>query len=78
MPGLKSEQSEQQFNNADSFSMAFDEAWKHHSFHNPSHGLTASEKKVLILETCRDHPFMAGNPETAAQIAEFRIRLLKL
>lgn len=36
--------SNQVFNNADSFALAFDEAWKRHSHQHPNHGLTSEQK----------------------------------
>ena len=68
----------QLFDNADSFGMAFDEAWQLHSLRHPSHGLSSSDKKALVLEACSDHPFMLSNPAMASQVADFRIRLLGL
>jgi hypothetical protein len=68
----------QVFNNADSFGMAFDEAWQRHERTSPNHGLDTEQKKELMLEACADHPFMASNPAMARQVADFRIRLLGL
>ena len=70
--------SNQLFDNADIFGMVFDEAWQRHSAQNPGHTLSSSEKLVLILASCADHPFMLSNPAMAHQVAEFRIRLLGL
>ncbi|WP_411871759.1 hypothetical protein [Vulcanococcus limneticus] len=66
----------QLFNNADSFAMAFDEAWKRHDQLQPGHGLVASEKLERILEACANHPFMQSDPAMARQVAAFRMRLL--
>ena len=71
-------QGPRQFNNADSFAQAFDEAWHEHSRRHPDHGLDATSKMPLILEAVADHPFAAADPATAEQVAIFRIRLLDL
>lgn len=68
----------QLFNNADSFAMAFDEAWKRHERQHPAHGLSITEKLERILEDCADHPFMQSDAAMARQVAAFRIRLLGL
>jgi hypothetical protein len=68
----------QVFNNADSYAMAFDEAWQDHDRRQPSHGLDSSAKLELILAAVAEHPFAAENPAMARQVAEFRIRLLGL
>jgi len=70
--------SNQLFDNADSFGMVFDEAWKRHTAQNPGQALASSDKLDLILASCADHPFMLSNPAMARQVAEFRIRLLGL
>jgi hypothetical protein len=68
----------QLFDNADSFGMVFDEAWKDHERRQPGHGLSTEQKKQLILEACSHHPFMGSDPAMASQVADFRIRLLGL
>jgi hypothetical protein len=68
----------QLFDNADSFGMAFDEAWQRHVQRDPGSGLSSSDRKALVLEACADHPFMLSNPAMASQVADFRIRLLGL
>ena len=78
MRSPRPEASNQLFNNADSFGMVFDEAWKRHTAQNPGHALASPEKLELILASCADHPFMVSNPAMARQVAEFRIRLLGL
>ncbi len=70
--------SDRLFNNADSFSQVFDEAWQRHSRQHPDHGLSAEEKIPLILEQVADHPFAQDTPEQARQVAAFRVRLLGL
>ena len=66
----------QLFNNADSFAMAFDQAWKRHDQQQPGHGLSADEKLERILAVCADHPFLQSDPAMARQVAAFRVRLL--
>jgi len=67
------------FNNADSFAMAFDDAWKTHAA-NQNFKDQSTEKKIsFILENhIAEHPFLIDNPEQAVQVAQFRIRLLDL
>ncbi|MGB5134381.1 MAG: hypothetical protein WBN89_04325 [Prochlorococcaceae cyanobacterium] len=69
---------EQLFNNADSFAQAFDEAWRLHERQQPDHGLLRDHKLALILESLAEHPFRRSQPELAAQVATFRLRLLGL
>ena len=66
------------YNNADSFSMAFDNAWKK-LFEEENEISTSKEERVkTILSKIEDHPFLKESPEKAQEIAYFRIRLLKL
>ena len=58
------------YNNADSFSMAFDEEWEKIKCEDKS-------KKIKnVIELLREHPFVISNPEMAEKIANFRINLL--
>jgi hypothetical protein len=68
----------QVFNNADSYAQAFDEAWQEHDSRNPDHTLDVNEKVPLIQEQLQDHPFQQNQPERAAEVAAFRVRLLGL
>jgi hypothetical protein len=70
--------SRQVFNNADSFAQAFDEAWQQHQRSHPDHSLSTDAKVALILEQLQEHPFQHSDPERAAQVAAFRVRLLGL
>ncbi len=70
--------SSQLFDNADSFAMVFDEAWKRHSFDQPNHGLSTEAKLELMLEQVGEHPFALSSPGTARRVALFRTRLLGL
>ena len=57
--------------NADSFAMSFDEAWKN---------IDCDDLRLKIdkvLEILSDHPFLISNPENAKKMAEFRIFSLK-
>lgn len=64
------------FDNADSFAMVFDTTWRKLSETNTYE--TQNEKLDSALDAMSDHPFMISSPETARQVASFRIRLLEL
>ena len=68
----------QLFDNADSFAMVFDGAWRQLLRRGDAASLSSDEKKRQALEACADHPFMLSNPAMADQVADFRIRLLGL
>ena len=68
----------QLFDNADSFAMVFDEAWRKLICQAEASALSTDERKQRALAACADHPFMQSNPAMAAQVADFRIRLLGL
>jgi len=68
----------QLFNNADSFGMVFDEAWKRLERSGKQQDLSLEEKKQKAMAECNEHPFMLSDPAMANQVAEFRIRLLGL
>ena len=59
------------YNNADSFSISFDEEWQ------KSNCKDKEEKIDKIIEILSDHPFVISNPEKAKNIAKFRIYSLK-
>ena len=65
------------YNNADSFAMIFDEAWKRNNFSN-NKDLTTEEKVNLIIEENQTHPFIKSSPSEAIRVANFRLRLLNL
>lgn len=71
-------QPDRQFNNADSFAQAFDAAWQLHERQHPDHGLERDRRLALVLQALSDHPFQRSQPEVAAQVASFRLRLLGL
>ena len=58
------------YNNADSFSMAFDEEWEKIECEDKS------KKIKKVIEVLSEHPFVISNPEMAVKIAHFRINLL--
>ena len=59
------------YDNADSFAISFDEAWKKIDCED------ARLKIDKVLELLSDHPFLVSNPENARKMAEFRIFSLK-
>ena len=65
--------SENLYNNADSFAMAFDAAWK-----DCEPGNNQDEKIALAFEKIKNHPFLVSNPIQSKNIALFRIKLLGL
>ena len=69
---------DQIYNNADSFAMFFDKAWK--NYHNKRSNLDISTPKKLeiVLSELKDHPFWKSSPKEAKDLAHFRIRLLNL
>ena len=68
----------QLFDNADSFAMVFDAAWRQLLRRADAASLSSAEKKQQALEACAEHPFMLSNPAMADQVADLRIRLLGL
>ncbi len=65
------------YNNADSFAMIFDEAWKKAKFKSEE-DLTIEERIKKIIEQNKEHPFIQSSPSEAFRVAEFRLRLLQL
>tara|TARA_B100001996_G_scaffold67449_1_gene49099 strand:+ start:511 stop:732 length:222 start_codon:yes stop_codon:yes gene_type:complete len=65
------------YNNADSFAMIFDEAWKKNKS-KAEDSLTTEEKIDKIIEENKDHPFIKNSPSEAINVAKFRLRLLEL
>tara|TARA_B100000214_G_C23895476_1_gene593858 strand:- start:476 stop:706 length:231 start_codon:yes stop_codon:yes gene_type:complete len=68
---------ENQYNNADSFAMAFDTAWKG-CCPVENRDITLDEKILKAFEKIKDHPFLISNPNQSKNIAHFRIKLLGL
>ncbi len=67
-----------EFNNADSFCIAFDSAWKELNQDESSKKQEQDKKIELALKQIESHPFVIDSPSKARDIAKFRIRLLKL
>ena len=65
------------YNNADSFAMAFDAAWKNCDLEN-NKGIEIEEKIQRTFEQIKTHPFLIENPIQSKEIAFFRIKLLGL
>ena len=65
------------YNNADSFSMAFDAAWKDSNLGN-NKDLKIDEKIEITFEKIKTHPFLVENRIQSKNIALFRIKLLGL
>ena len=65
------------YNNADSFAMAFDAAWKNCDSVN-NKDLKIDEKIEITFEKIKTHPFLIENPIQSKSIALFRIKLLDL
>ena len=66
------------FNNADSFAMCFDEAWKAINLIKENKDLEIEEKIKLVFKKTKDHPLLQKDSSQAYKIALFRIRLLDL
>ncbi len=73
-----SQDNERVFNNADSFGMAFDAAWKNLKIEKEDKATNQSEKMRLVFEILKNHPFLKESPLQAEEVAKFRIRLLNL
>ncbi len=69
--------SENLYNNADSFAMAFDAAWKDCDLGN-NKDLKIDKKIEVAFEKIKNHPFLIDNPIQSKNIAIFRIKLLGL
>ncbi len=65
------------YNNADSFSMAFDAAWNDCDL-GKDNDKEIEEKIQIVFEKIKAHPFIMENPIQAKDIALFRIKLLGL
>ena len=67
------------YNNADSFAMAFDTAWKESILEKDKDNENSIEERVEItLKKLKNHPFLIENPIRSKEIAFFRIKLLGL
>ena len=65
------------YNNADSFAMAFDAAWKDFDLETDK-DIKIEEKIQITFEKIKTHPFLIENPMQSKKIAFFRIKLLGL
>ena len=65
------------YNNADSFAMAFDAAWKDCDLDN-NKDIKIDEKIEIAFEKIKNHPFLISNPIQSKNDALFRIKLLGL
>ena len=68
---------ENSYNNADSFAMSFDAAWKDCDLENDKE-IKIEEKIQITFEKIKTHPFLIKNPTQAKNVALFRIKLLGL
>ena len=68
---------ENSYNNADSFAMAFDAAWKNCALENIKEK-NIEERIQITFEKIKNHPFLVENPIQSKNIALFRIKLLRL
>ena len=75
LPLANSSESAKHYGNADSFAMAFDDAWRLQTRQRGLPTLGRSETLERILSQLTDHPFAQKDPETARQVGEFRLRL---
>ena len=65
------------YNNADSFAIAFDTAWKDCALED-NKDLNIDEKIEITFTKILTHPFLIENPIQSKNIALFRIKLLGL
>ena len=65
------------YNNADSFAIAFDAAWKSCGLKNKN-DINIDEKINITFEQIKTHPFLVENPIESKNLALFRIKLLGL
>ena len=65
------------YNNADSFAIAFDDAWKNTDLDDYKEK-KMEDKIQITFEKIKTHPFLIENPIQAKNIALFRIKLLGL
>tara|TARA_Y100001968_G_scaffold29933_1_gene23164 strand:+ start:174 stop:404 length:231 start_codon:yes stop_codon:yes gene_type:complete len=65
------------YNNADSFAMAFDSAWKDCDLEK-NNDINIEDKIKITFEKIKTHPFLIENPIESKNLALFRIKLLGL
>ena len=66
------------FNNADSFAIAFDKAWKDNQAEIAGTGEETISRVEFVLSKLSHHPFLQNSPDLARKIAQFRLRLLNI
>ncbi|MEB3305992.1 MAG: hypothetical protein VKL58_07240 [Cyanobacteriota bacterium] len=74
-PPANASESQKQYGNADSFAMAFDDAWRLQTRQAGHQDISRSESLERILAQLADHPFAQKDAATARQVGEFRLRL---
>ena len=62
---------DKQYNNADSFAIAFDEEWEKLIIQDDNLKITE------VIKILSDHPFVESNPQLALDVANFRVKSLK-
>ena len=65
------------YNNADSFAIAFDAAWKDSKLEIDK-DMNIENKMQITFEKIKTHPFLIENPIQSKNLAVFRIKLLGL
>ena len=65
------------YNNADSFAIAFDSAWKDCALENDQER-NIEDRIQITFRKIKTHPFLIENPIESKNIALFRIKLLGL
>ena len=65
------------YNNADSFAIAFDAAWKDCALENDQER-NIEDRIQITFRKIKTHPFLIDNPIESKNIALFRIKLLGL
>ncbi|MFN9989433.1 MAG: hypothetical protein ACK549_04175 [Cyanobacteriota bacterium] len=75
IPASNAAESDRQFCNADSFAIAFDEAWRLQNSQGHAQAPSRSELLELILAQVAQHPFAQMDAARAREVGEFRLRL---
>ena len=73
---LSAETADRQFRNADSFAIAFDDAWRRYRSLPPAGQLSRTEAFEQVLADLAEHPFCQMDASRAREVGEFRLRLL--
>lgn len=68
-------ESTRQFCNADSFAIAFDDAWRLQAGQGDGQALSRADLLEAILAQLSDHPFAQNDGARAREVGEFRLRL---